>query len=142
MNSLAIKLQRWDEDGVSLFLFSASNNTHSVRHETYCDAQSLQVFADDLVTFPQSHEHEISFESGSKDENYHDYILLDAHIISRTGKSILRIESIVRGDPSVSSNAEFGMAGYPADFNRLGSTLNSWLSDMTQEFFFEWDIEN
>lgn len=125
MNSAELTVVNEDDDGILMVAIRASSPSHSVYHETYLYPGDLVAFSDELMTFPRNQQAVVTIESGSKDSAYHEYIRICAFLHKANGRSLLEVESVVRGDDSARAEIHFFITGYPADFNRLGSEGNN-----------------
>jgi len=139
MNSIELTVVYEDDDGILMLAIRASSPSHSVYHETYLYPEDLVTFSEELKVFPRNQHTDVTLESGSKDPGHHDYIRVRAFLHEPNGSSLLEIDSIVHGDATVRSNSHFTMAGYPADFNRLGTEIATWIKKPDQPMRVEWD---
>jgi len=128
MNSLQLTFIWVDDDGMLQLGIGVSSPSHSLYHETYVYPDQLVAFAEGLKAFPINTEAEVTFECGSKDPKFHDYIRIRAFVLNPNGHSALEIESEVRGAAPVRAESHFFVAGLPADFNNLGKKIATWLA--------------
>ncbi len=138
MNSVQFKVVWIDDDGMFQLAVRATSSKHAAYHETYLYPQDLEAFAAGLKDFPQGADAEVVLESGATDPKWHDYFRMRAFLLKPTGYSALEFESEVRGDPPIRAEAHFFLPGLPADFNRLGAELITWLNDTAEPLLFEW----
>ncbi len=117
---------------------NASSSFHATYHETYLYPEELEEFATALKEFPRSGADEVVLECGSKEPKWYGYLRLRVFLLSRRGPSALEVESEVRKDPPERAEAHFFIPGMPADFNKMGSALISWLSDTRVPLRIEW----
>jgi hypothetical protein len=143
MNSIELTVLWTDDDGMLKLTVKVSSLVHATYHnEAYLYPDSLQEFASALKEFPRDSADEVVLESGSKEPKWYGYLRLRVFLLSPRGPSALEVESEVREDPPVRAEAHFFIPGMPADFNRMGAALTSWLADTTHPLRFEWTSDD
>lgn len=138
MNFVEFKVLWIDDDGMIQLAVKASNSVHAMYGEGYLYPDELEEFATALREFPRSSADEIVLECGSKDPKSYGYLRLRVFLLSLRGPSALEVESEVREDPPIRSEAHFFIPGLPADFNRIGADLTKWLADTRLPLRIEW----
>lgn len=138
MNFLEFTILWTDDDGMVQVAVKASSSFHATYHETYLYPHELEEFASALKEFPRGSTDEIVLESGSKDPKFQEFLRMRVLLLKPTGSSALEIESEVRGDPPLCAETHFFIPGMPADFNRMGSELITWLADSSLPLRIEW----
>lgn len=138
MNYLEFQVLWIDDDSMLQLGVRAANSFHAMHQEVYVYPEALEEFAAGLKEFPRDGAHEVGLRSGSKDPQWYGYLRMRLFLLKPTGLSALEIESEVRLAPPLRAEAHFFIPGLPADFNRIGSELNGWLSDTTRPFRIEW----
>jgi hypothetical protein len=138
MNFLELTALWTDDDGMFQLAVRASSAAHTAYHETYLYPDSLASFADGLKSFPSATSADVVLESGSKDPKWHDYFRMKVFLLKPTGQSALELESQVRGSPPVRAEFHFFIPGMPADFNRIGAELATWLANPSDPLRVEW----
>lgn len=138
MNFVEFTVLWTDHDGMFKLAVKASNSFHATYNETYVYPADLEEFATALKEFPQSSDDEVVLECGSKDPKWHGYLLMRVFLLSRRGPSALEVESEVREEPPVRAEAHFFIPGMPADFNKIGAALLTWLADTRLPLQIEW----
>jgi hypothetical protein len=138
MNAIELTVV-WTHDDQMLELgIRASSRAHTLYHETYVYPGALAAFGEKLKAFPQDVAAEATMECGSKDPKFHDYLRLHLFVLKPMGMSALEIESVIRGSPPLRAESHFFIPGMPADFNRFGSELVTWVENPDRPLRVEW----
>jgi hypothetical protein len=138
MNSLELKVLWMDSDEMLQVGIKASSELHATYHEAYVYPESLKAFADQLKAFPQTGRAEAILESGSKDPKFYGSLRLRVFCLKPTGQSAMEVESEVRAAPPLFAKGHFYIPGMPADFNRMGHSIASWLEKPDDLLHVEW----
>jgi hypothetical protein len=137
-NSIELSLLWKDDDGLLGLAIRFSSAMHSLYHETCVYPVVLGQFAEGLKSFPSNPKAAVTLKCGSEDPKFLEYLRLCVFVLKPNGHSVLEIESEVRSDPPSREKCHFFIAGMPADFNRLGASIEAWIQRPNELFRMEW----
>jgi hypothetical protein len=114
----------YDDEGLHIELV-ASNGYFVATQDFYTYAEDLAEFAARLQIFPKSLRDEVKFKVGAEDHYCH--VVLSVYVYDEVGHSALEVLISYPGSRQVQSQSKFNIIAEPAQLNRLGETLSSWL---------------
>jgi hypothetical protein len=133
---LYLKDLEYDEEGLLHIELVASNGYFVATHDFYTYAEELEEFASRLQIFPKSTKDKMKFEVGMDVPDHYCHVVLTAYVYDEVGHCALEVQISNRGSRHVQTQSKFNIVTEPAQLNRLGETLDTWLksNDKTMEW--------
>jgi hypothetical protein len=132
MNEIRFEALPYDDEEIIRLAISASSGGFSGVAELLEKPEAVEKFATELMSFPASVEHTVTFEHGDDSGDFPYHLVMRAQVIDRAGHSAIfvRIESFC--SPIEAAFSEFLVPAEPAVINKLGRSIVSWLSSRNE----------